>query len=83
MKLIEKKSRQELARFERLLGFGVWKKLQIVWMDLRGLEETFDNLTKANGMQWFGHVWRRDNNGVSRRALNFEGVERKRHVGQR
>ena len=37
------------------------------------LEETLDRLAKANGMQLYGHVLRRNNNNnVFRRALNFE-----------
>ena len=45
-------------------------------MDLLGLEETFGRLLKRNGVQWFGHVLRKDDN-VSKRELTFEVVWRK------
>ena len=38
---------------------------------LLGLKDTLDELARASGMQWYGHVLRRDNGGVLRRALDF------------
>ena len=45
-------------------------------MNLMGLEETLDRPSKANEVRWFGHVLRRDNDGVLRRALNFKVIEK-------
>ena len=40
-------------------------------IDMSGLKETVDRLATANGFRWYGHVLRRDDNCVSRVALNF------------
>ena len=40
-------------------------------MNLLGLEETLDRLAKANKMQWYGHVLRRDNDDVLGKVLDF------------
>ena len=45
-----------------------------------GLEETWDRLVKANGMRWYGHVFRRDNDDALRGALDFKVVRRRVHV---
>ena len=42
--------------------------------DLRvmlGLEESVEQLAKANGVRWYGHVLRRDGDHALRRALEF------------
>ena len=41
-------------------------------MDKFGLKENIDRLATANGVRWYGHVLRRDDNSVLRVALNFE-----------
>ena len=41
-------------------------------MDMLGLKETIDRLAIANGVRWYGHVLRRDDNSVLRVALNLE-----------
>ena len=41
-------------------------------MNLLDLQETSHRLVKANGMRWYGHLLKRDNNDVLRRALDFE-----------
>ena len=41
-------------------------------MDMLGLRETIDRLATANGVRWYGHVLRRDDNSVLRVALDFE-----------
>ena len=33
-------------------------------INLLDLEETLDRLATANGMQWYGHALRRDNDNV-------------------
>ena len=36
------------------------------------LNETTDQLAKANSVRWYGHVLRKDKNNLLRRALDFE-----------
>ena len=49
--------------------------------DMLGLKETIDRLATANGVRWYGHVLRRDDDSVFRIALNLE-VSDKRKRGQ-
>ena len=44
-------------------------------MSLLGLKNTLDGLARASGVRWYGHVLRRDNGDVLRRALNFAVAE--------
>ena len=37
-----------------------------------GLKETIDRLATANGIRWYGHVPRRNDDSVLRVALNLE-----------
>ena len=37
-----------------------------------GLKENIDQLATANGVSWYGHVLRRDDDSVLRVALNLE-----------
>ena len=46
-------------------------------MELLGLKETAVQMAKANEVRWYGHVLRRDDGHVLRKALEFE-VRRKR-----
>ena len=46
-----------------------------------GLKETIDQLATANGVRWYGHVLRRDDDSVLRVALNLE-VSGKRKGGR-
>ena len=50
-------------------------------MDMLGLKETIDRLATANGVRWYGHVLRRDDNSVLRVALNLK-VTGKRKRGR-
>ena len=50
-------------------------------MAMLGLEEEIDRVAKANGVRWYGHVLRRDNDHYLRRALEFV-VDGKRKRGQ-
>ena len=43
-------------------------------MEMLGLKETVVQMAKANGVKWYGHVLRRDDGHVLRKALDFEGV---------
>ena len=54
---------------------GVQLKDRIRSMDLifmLGLNETMDQLAMANSVQWHGHVLRREDYHVLRRAIDFE-----------
>ena len=46
-------------------------------MSLLGLKDTLDGLARASGVRWYGHVLRRDNGNVLRRALEFEVAGRR------
>ena len=50
-------------------------------MDMLGLKETIDRLATVNGVRWYGHVLRRDDDSVLRFALNLE-VSGKRKRGR-
>ena len=41
-------------------------------MEMLGLKETVVQMAKANGVRWYGHVLRRDDGDVLRKALEFE-----------
>ena len=50
-------------------------------MSMLGLNETIDQLAMANCVRWHGHVLRREDGHVSRRALDIE-VEGQRKKGR-
>ena len=41
-------------------------------MDMLGLKETIDRLATENGVGWYGHVLKRDDDSVLRVALDLE-----------
>ena len=41
-------------------------------MDMLRLKETIDRLATANGVRWYGHVLRKDDDSVFRVALNLK-----------
>ena len=47
-------------------------------MVMLGLEETIDKMAKANGVCWYGHVLRREEDDILKRALciKVEGQRR-------
>ena len=49
-------------------------------MDRLELDETMNKIAKANGVRWYGHVLRRENDDVSQKALEFklDGKKRER-----
>ena len=57
------------------------KKTTEEQMDMLGLKETIDRLATANGVRWYGHVLRRDDDSVLRVVLNLE-VSGKRKRGR-
>ena len=46
-------------------------------MSLLGIKNTLDGLARATGVRWYGHVLRRDNGDVLRRAVDFEVAGRR------
>ena len=46
-------------------------------MSMLGLKDTLDGPARASGVQWYGHVLKRDNGNVLRRALDFEVAGRR------
>ena len=46
-------------------------------MSFLGLKDTLDGIARASGVRWSGHVLRRDNSDVLRRALDFEVAGRR------
>ena len=52
-------------------------------MDILGLKETIDRLATANGVRWYGHVLRRDNDSALRVALDLEVTGNKKREQQK
>ena len=50
-------------------------------MGMLGLKETVDKLAKTNGVRWYGHVLRRHDDDILRKALEFS-VEGRRRRGR-
>ena len=50
-------------------------------MSLLGLKDILNGLARASGVRWYGHVFRRDNGDVLRRALDFEVAGRRSRGG--
>jgi len=46
-------------------------------MGMLGLPHTVDMLARANGVHWYGHILRRDDDRVLRRALDFKVTGRR------
>ena len=46
--------------------------------EMLGLEESVEQLARANGVRWYGHVLRKDDEHVLRKALEFEVDVRRR-----
>ena len=57
------------------------RKKSMDLMLMQGLKETIDQLAMANSVCWYGHVLRREDCHVLRRALDFE-VEGQRKKGR-
>ena len=47
------------------------KKLTRDILQMLDLNETIDQLAKANSVRWYGHVLRKDENNILRRSLDF------------
>ena len=74
--------RAERAMVRAMCGAKLIKKKRTEdLMEILGLKETVVKMAKANGMRWYGHVLRRDDGHVLRKALEFEvkGKRKRRH----
>ena len=38
-------------------------------MEMLGLKEKLDRMAKANGVRWYGHVTRRDDDNILKKAM--------------
>ena len=41
-------------------------------MEMLGLKETLDRTAKANGVKWYGHAIRRDDDNILKKAIMVE-----------
>ena len=57
---------------------GSWAQKDNQRTDGHGLKKTRDRLATANGVRWYGHVLRRDDNSVLRVALDVEVSEKRK-----
>ena len=71
--------RAKKAMMRAMCGIQIIKKRSQEFINLLGLKDTLDGLARASGVRWYGHVLKRDNGDVLRRALDFEAVGRKGH----
>ena len=55
----------------------VQKKRSRELMSFLGLKDTVDGLARARGVQWYGHILRRDSGDVLKRTLDFEVAGRR------
>ena len=54
------------------------RKTAIEQMDMLRLKQTIDWLATANGVGWYEHVLRRDDNSVLRVALDLEVSDKRK-----
>ena len=73
--------RTERAMVRATCGAKLTEKKTEDLMEMLGLKETVVQMAKANGVRWYGHVLRRDDGHVLRKALEFE-VQGKRKRGR-
>ena len=74
--------RTETAMVRAMCGVKlVEKKRTEDLMEMLGLNETAVQMAKVNGVRWYGHVLRRDEGHVLRKALESE-VRGKRKRGR-
>ena len=65
--------RAEKAMVRAMCGAKLMEKKRTEdLMEMLGLKETVVQMAKANGERWYGHVLRRNDGHVLRKALEFE-----------
>ena len=73
--------RNEREMVRAMCGVKLMERRTEDLMEMLGLKETVVQMAKANGVRWYGHVLRREDWHVLRKALEFE-VKGKRKRGQ-
>ena len=74
--------RTERAMVRAMCGAKLMEKKRTEdLMEMLGLKEIVVQMAKANGVRWCGHVWRKGDGHVLRKALEFE-VRVKRKPGR-
>ena len=74
--------RTETAMVRSMCGVKlVNRKKMEELMEMFGLKETLDRMAKANGVRWYGHVIRRDDDNILKKAMMLE-VNEKQKQGQ-
>ena len=68
--------RTEKAMMRAMRGVKIIEKMSQEH-EFAGFNRYLDGLARASGVRWYGHVLRRDNGDVLRRALEFEVVGRR------
>ena len=64
--------RTERAMVRAMCGAKLMEKKRTEdLIEMLGLKKTVVQMAKANGMRWYGHVLRRDDGHVLRKALEF------------
>ena len=70
--------RTEKAMMRAMCGVKmIEKKRNQELTSLLGLKDPLDGLARVTGVQWYGHVLRRNNSDVLRKALDFEVAGRR------
>ena len=65
--------RTERAMVRAMCGAKLMEKKRTAdLMEMLGLKETVVQMAKVNGVRWYGHVLKRDDGHVLRKALEFE-----------
>ena len=73
--------RTERAMVRSMCGVKLVERIYMKkLMEMLGLKETLDRMAKANGVRWYGHVIRRDDN-ILKKAMMLE-VNRKGKRGR-
>ena len=70
--------RTEKGVMRAMCGVKIIEKRSQELMSCLGLKDTLDGLARASGVRWYGHVLRRNNSDILRRALDFEVAGRRR-----
>ena len=69
----------EKAMMRAMCGVKLIEKRSQKLVSLLSLKDTLDGLARMCGVQWCGHVLRRDDVDVLRKVLNFEVAGRRGH----
>ena len=65
--------RTERAMVRSMCGVKLMDRKNIEeLMEMFGLKETYDRMAKANGVRWYGHVIRRDDDNILKKAMTLE-----------